>query len=447
MKRSSEHQITKDDVPSGEDSDDGLREGFDKATADVMAKRRIVKARRRPVAATAAPSDAAPKANPFAAAFSTPAGTPTVTVKPSPTVEPAEPLVASRSPAGTAPVTAALSAPISTDDSPARTAEATVVDTTPVVKAKPAHVDSLAKDNSVGGEASAEANPVEPETPAGADAEPAETEPNATASSADKPSLGTAEFKPLAVDARKQDDPAANVAAEPAKSPADVPYLPKSAMDAPDPETTAVSPVRTAAVSAAETHAEDGAKKPAFSFGGISAGGNLAVTSFGDAAATATGFSFATSTPSLPSTSPAAPAPVVTKNSELATEETAAAAKFAETEVVTGEEDEKESFRSKCKLFLLEDGRWVERGVGPLKLNTNPLSSKSRLVMRTDATLRVILNTPVFEAFTMDRATDRSARFQGLSVDDAQKHVTYLGRFSSKSDLDRLIRAVESVKK
>jgi RanBP1 domain len=192
---------------------------------------------------------------------------------------------------------------------------------------------------------------------------------------------------------------------------------------------------------------------PSFSFGGTSSG-----VTFGDAAAAAagsTGFSFAdipgVPAPSAPisggveSTSVVQPALALGSARRI---QANSPAKLAETKLVTGEEDEEELFRARCKLYVLEEGgmKWVERGVGHMKLNRRSKSDKRRLVMRTEATLRVILNTPVFEGFALDRATDRSVRFQGINLEDETNYCTFLARFSAKSDLDNLAACLSDSK-
>jgi hypothetical protein len=80
--------------------------------------------------------------------------------------------------------------------------------------------------------------------------------------------------------------------------------------------------------------------------------------------------------------------------------------------VDTGEEQEDTIFINRCKLFLWrsESSSWVERGLGPIKLNVkrrdpddedeNPKPS-ARFVMRAAATHRVVLNARIFKEMQM----------------------------------------------
>lgn len=69
-------------------------------------------------------------------------------------------------------------------------------------------------------------------------------------------------------------------------------------------------------------------------------------------------------------------------------------------EAITGEEDEETIFQGDFKLFSwdLSTSNWIEKGRGHLKLNdstTNENKKKSRLIMRVNGTLRIILNVAI----------------------------------------------------
>eukprot|EP00033_Pygsuia_biforma_P004042 GCRY01004428.1.p1 GENE.GCRY01004428.1~~GCRY01004428.1.p1 ORF type:complete len:318 (-),score=45.36 GCRY01004428.1:9-878(-) len=82
-------------------------------------------------------------------------------------------------------------------------------------------------------------------------------------------------------------------------------------------------------------------------------------------------------------------------------------------ETKTGEEDEELLFVSKAKLFTLdkESRSWKECGVGKIKLNCSKLNQKARLIMRTEETLRLILNTPLFQEFSLQKADAKGLQF------------------------------------
>lgn len=121
---------------------------------------------------------------------------------------------------------------------------------------------------------------------------------------------------------------------------------------------------------------------------------------------------------------------------------------FKEAKVETGEEDERELFRTRAKLYSLENLEskplWKERGVGVLKLKFHKEKKTARLLMRTEATLRVILNTPIYAGMKFDPATEKSLRFQGFEEDDKEekKTLTFLARFNSRDIASGLVEAV-----
>lgn len=125
---------------------------------------------------------------------------------------------------------------------------------------------------------------------------------------------------------------------------------------------------------------------------------------------------------------------------------------FKEAQVETGEENEGELFRARAKMYSLDvndgKGRWRERGVGSIKFKRHNETGKARLLMRTEGTLRLVLNTPVFPEFSVDRATERSLRFQGYDVDDTdgKNRTSFLIRFSTKDTTSGLIEAIEKWK-
>lgn len=70
--------------------------------------------------------------------------------------------------------------------------------------------------------------------------------------------------------------------------------------------------------------------------------------------------------------------------------------------VPTGEEDEETVHQVRCKLFVMPikqgsspEVGWKERGTGILRVNQRADDSKTRLVMRTEGTFKLILNVGV----------------------------------------------------
>lgn len=126
---------------------------------------------------------------------------------------------------------------------------------------------------------------------------------------------------------------------------------------------------------------------------------------------------------------------------------------FKEEKVETGEEGEIELFRTRAKLYCLEQGdvgaRWKERGVGQLKLKENGDKGRVRLIMRTEATLRVILNCAIYDNTKLEKASDRSVRFSAIEAGDNEENKArcFLVRFSTKEVTSSFVATVEKCKK
>mmetsp|Transcript_20965 Transcript_20965/g.85465 ORF Transcript_20965/g.85465 Transcript_20965/m.85465 type:complete len:113 (-) Transcript_20965:1777-2115(-) len=105
---------------------------------------------------------------------------------------------------------------------------------------------------------------------------------------------------------------------------------------------------------------------------------------------------------------------------------------------------EQAEFRSKAKLYELEGSekvQWKERGVGQLKLNIGKDSKSARLIMRSEGSLRLILNANLYEEIRLEKANERSVRFSAF--DEDMKPTNYLIRLPLKEDLSRLLAAVD----
>lgn len=86
--------------------------------------------------------------------------------------------------------------------------------------------------------------------------------------------------------------------------------------------------------------------------------------------------------------------------------------KLSEVEVVTHEEDEEVLFKMRAKLFRYdkETAQWKERGTGDVKFLKHKQSSKIRLLMRREKTLKVCANHFILPEFKLQAnvGSDRS---------------------------------------
>jgi len=122
----------------------------------------------------------------------------------------------------------------------------------------------------------------------------------------------------------------------------------------------------------------------------------------------------------------------------------AAKRKYDEVAVVTGEEDEQNALQIFGKLFTFDkvQGTWIERGRGTLRLNDKQVENatiQSRLVMRTQGCLRVILNTKVWTEMAVDKTSSKSIRL--TAFDGEQIRVFLL--MASLKDTETLYNALE----
>lgn len=115
-------------------------------------------------------------------------------------------------------------------------------------------------------------------------------------------------------------------------------------------------------------------------------------------------------------------------------------------EVITGEEAESNVLQIQCKLFVFDktSQSWVERGRGLLRLNDMASADdgtlQSRLVMRTQGSLRLILNTKLWAQMQMDKASEKSIRITATDAEDQGVKVFLIS--ASSKDTGQLYAAL-----
>ncbi|XP_058647088.1 ran-binding protein 3a [Onychostoma macrolepis] len=115
-------------------------------------------------------------------------------------------------------------------------------------------------------------------------------------------------------------------------------------------------------------------------------------------------------------------------------------------EVRTGEESESNVLQMQCKLFVFEmtSQSWVERGCGVLRLNDMASDDdgtlQSRLVMRTQGSLRVILNTKLWPQMQVDKSSEKSLRITAMDTEEQGVKVFLIS--SSSKDAAQLFAAL-----
>ncbi|XP_022534701.2 ran-binding protein 3b isoform X3 [Astyanax mexicanus] len=115
-------------------------------------------------------------------------------------------------------------------------------------------------------------------------------------------------------------------------------------------------------------------------------------------------------------------------------------------EVRTGEESESNVLQMQCKLFVFDKPAqsWIERGRGLLRLNdmasTDDGTLQSRLVMRTQGSLRLILNTKLWAQMQVDKASEKSVRITAMDTEDQGVKVFLIS--ASSKDAGQLAAAL-----
>ncbi|XP_036081414.1 ran-binding protein 3-like isoform X1 [Rousettus aegyptiacus] len=93
-------------------------------------------------------------------------------------------------------------------------------------------------------------------------------------------------------------------------------------------------------------------------------------------------------------------------------------------DVITGEEAEYNVLKINCKLFIFNKTTqsWIERGRGALRLNDTASSDcgtfQSRLIMRNQGSLRLILNSKLWAQMEVQRANHKNLRIMATDLED-----------------------------
>ncbi|PVD22821.1 hypothetical protein C0Q70_16077 [Pomacea canaliculata] len=117
-----------------------------------------------------------------------------------------------------------------------------------------------------------------------------------------------------------------------------------------------------------------------------------------------------------------------------------------EVQVITGEENESNVLQANAKLFVFdsETQSWVERGRGIVRLNDmsphNSHTFQSRLVMRTQGSLRVILNAKIWSGMNVERASTKAIR---ITATDSDQTVKIFLIVTNPKDSENLLRAID----
>lgn len=119
---------------------------------------------------------------------------------------------------------------------------------------------------------------------------------------------------------------------------------------------------------------------------------------------------------------------------------------LGKVELTTGEEAEHNVLQINCRLFLFNKPSlsWIERGNGSLRLNDTSSSQcgmlQSRLVMRTQGSLRLILNSKLWAQMVIERANRKSLCITATDMEDCSIKVFLIQ--ASSNDTGSLYAAI-----
>ncbi|XP_059551080.1 ran-binding protein 3-like [Myotis daubentonii] len=115
-------------------------------------------------------------------------------------------------------------------------------------------------------------------------------------------------------------------------------------------------------------------------------------------------------------------------------------------DVITGEEAEYNVLKVNCKLFVFNKTTrsWTERGRGALRLNDTAGSDRgafqSRLIMRNQGSLRLILNSKLWTQMEIQRANHQNLRITATDLEDY--HIKVFLIQASAKDTESLYAAI-----
>ena len=110
-----------------------------------------------------------------------------------------------------------------------------------------------------------------------------------------------------------------------------------------------------------------------------------------------------------------------------------------------GEELEEKIYEGRCKIFVFKASSWVDLGIGALRISKHPGSQKKRLLIRSEGTGKILLNTFLFKDMSNKIETDKKS-LTFLSLDAQGQLNKYLLRVKSPEDANSLNEAINSNK-
>lgn len=119
--------------------------------------------------------------------------------------------------------------------------------------------------------------------------------------------------------------------------------------------------------------------------------------------------------------------------------------------IASGEEDEETVYETRSKLYKLAPDEkdvpsWKERGIGILKVNKGKSNNTTRLLMRVEKSLRLILNLPIFSDIGIKKPNEKSISLVSFDQNE-EKPESLLLKFPSAEACAAVLEFIESGKK
>ena len=117
----------------------------------------------------------------------------------------------------------------------------------------------------------------------------------------------------------------------------------------------------------------------------------------------------------------------------------------------SGEENETAKFTIRSKLMEYDsknsENRYTNKGIGELKVLFNEQTKKSRILIRADGSLRVLLNTLILSSVKYDSIGNGSLiRVPTIDADDSSKIITYVIKVKTPQDGEQLLKCINELK-
>ncbi|XP_050535540.1 ran-binding protein 3-like isoform X2 [Daktulosphaira vitifoliae] len=116
--------------------------------------------------------------------------------------------------------------------------------------------------------------------------------------------------------------------------------------------------------------------------------------------------------------------------------------KYDEVDCMTGEENDMNVFQlNLCKLYMYDNAKsnWVEKGRGQLRVNDMDNGKSSRVVMRNNGNLKVILNTKIWSDMKVEKVNEKNVRLTAFE-EDSIKVFLILGPVKSMNEFINILQ-------